>query len=29
MLEVARFVGISKTADVLATPCCLEWRHDL
>ena len=29
MLEPAHFVGISKTAYVLATPRCLEWRHDL
>src|SRR3954447_12702174 len=27
--ELAHVVGISKTTDVLATPRCLEWRHDL
>src|SRR5919201_319173 len=27
--ELARFVGISKTPYVLATPRFLEWRHDL
>ena len=29
MLEAARIVGISKTAYVLATPRCLDWRHRL
>jgi hypothetical protein len=29
MLRAAHIVGISKTAYVLATPRCLEWRHDL
>src|SRR5436190_15265445 len=29
MLEPARFVRISKTAYVPATPRCLEWRHGL
>src|SRR5919201_3145806 len=27
--ELAHIVGISKTAYVLATPRCLEWRHGL
>src|SRR5919204_1662694 len=27
--ELAHIVGISKTTYVLATPRCLEWRHDL
>src|SRR5438094_3484208 len=27
--ELAHVVGISKTRNVLATPRCLEWRHDL
>jgi hypothetical protein len=26
--ELAHIVGISKTPYVLATPRCLEWRHD-
>jgi hypothetical protein len=29
MLEPAHIVGVSKTAYVLATPRCLEWRRDL
>jgi hypothetical protein len=29
MLEPACFVGISKTAYVLATPRCFDWRHDV
>ena len=29
MVEPARIVGISKTTYVLATPRCLDWRHDL
>src|SRR6188768_4166572 len=28
MVEPAHIVGISKTAYVLATPRCLEWRRD-
>ena len=27
--EPAHIVGISKTPYALATPRCLEWRHDL
>jgi hypothetical protein len=27
--ELAHIAGISKTTYVLATPCCLNWRHDL
>src|SRR5256885_10493084 len=29
MLERAHIAGISKSPYVLATPRCLEWRHDL
>ena len=29
MLELAHIVGISKTAYVLATPRCPDWRHGL
>ena len=29
MLELAHIVGVSKTAYVLATPRCLQWRCDL